>query len=159
MRFWPTIAIVALPAMAVAQALPMTREGVDSALAQYFAGADRNGDGRLDRAETAEALGFARSMLSAKRDEAPFALDIAPDGSPRLSLNNKGPLGRSGMIDMLFHRTDRDGDDMLSLAEVQAAGRERFDAVDRNHDGILDERERQAARQQFALLRRMLSGN
>lgn len=151
------LAALALVAAAVpAQELPMTREGLDNALAQYFAGADRNRDGRLDRAETAEALGFARQMLTARRDEEPFVMEIAPDGRPLLSLNENGPLSRGGAIDFIYRRADGDGDGSLSLAEVQAVARARFDAADRDHDGILDEQERQAAQEQIGLLRQIL---
>lgn len=149
-------ALIAGPALA--QDLPMSREGLDSAIAQYFAGADRNRDRRLDRAETAAALGYARELLIGRREEEPFTLDIAPDGRPRLTLNENGPLGAGGVADALFRRTDRDGDGLLSLAEVQAAARERFDAVDKDRDGLLDERERGAARDQIAVMKGLLGG-
>ncbi len=139
-----------------AQQLPMSREGLDSALAQYFAGADRNRDGRLDRAETADAMGVARQLLTAQRDVEPFVMDVAPDGRPRLMLNENGPLSQGGAIDAIYRRTDRNSDGYLSLAEVQAAGRERFDAVDRDHDGLLDEKERAEAERQLGLFGRLL---
>jgi len=156
MRGWPGLAIVLLPAAIAAQDVPMTRAGLDSALAQYFAGADRDANGRLDRGETADALGYARSMLSVKREDEPFTLDVS-DGRPRLMLNDRGPLGQGGIFDILFARTDRDHDGALTLGEVQSAGRERFDAVDRDRDGILDEGERQAAREQLGMLSGLLS--
>ena len=155
MRIGVALIIAALPAAVAGQELPMTRAGLDSALAQYFAGADRNGDGRLDRAETAEILGYARSMLTAKRDEEPFVLDVGPDGRPRLTLNENGPLSQGGMADMLYRRTDSNGDGALSVAEVQAAGGEAFDLADRDHDGILDDREREAAKKKIGLLSRV----
>ena len=155
MRIGLALALMAWSMGAMAQELPMTRAGLDSALAQYFAGADRNGDGRLDRAETAEILGFARSMLTAKRDEEPFTIEVAPDGRARLSLNETGPLGQGGMADMLYRRTDSNGDGTLSIAEVQAAGGEAFDLADRDHDGILDDAEREAAKKKIGLLSRL----
>lgn len=155
MRIGLALALMAWPVTTMAQELPMTRAGLDSALAQYFAGADRDGNGRLDRAETAEILGYARSMLAAKRDEEPFVLDVAPDGRPRLILNENGPLSQGGMADMLYRRTDADGDGTLSVAEVQAAGGEAFDLADRDHDGILDEAERESAKKKIGLLSRV----
>lgn len=134
---------------AQAQQLPMTREGLDSAVGQYFAGADRNGDARLDRAETADALGLARNLLTARRDVEPFLLEEAPDGRVRLSLNANGPLSQGGVADLLYRAADRDGDGALSLTEVRIVARARFDAVDRDHDGILDEKERAAAEEQL----------
>ncbi|MET0373836.1 MAG: hypothetical protein ABW128_06215 [Rhizorhabdus sp.] len=158
MRILFLLAIAALPSAAAAQELPMTREGLDSALAQYFAGADRNGDGQLDRPETAAILGFARSMLTAKHDEEPFVMDVGPDGRPRLTLNENGPLSQGGMADLLYRRTDANSDGVLSVAEVQAAGREAFDLADRDHDGILDDQERTAAQKKIGLLSKVFGG-
>lgn len=131
----------------------MTREGLASALAQYFAGADRDRNGRLDRGETAEALGLARSMLTQRRDGPPLVMDVAPDGRPRLLLNEDGPLSRAGIFDLAYRLADRDGDDRLSLTEIQGVGRTAFDAADRDGDGILDETERQTAIEQLQLFR------
>ncbi len=131
----------------------MTAEGLTSALAQYFAGADRNRDQRIDRGEAAEALGFARSLLTTRLDGEPFVMDVAPDGRPRLSLNEQGPLSIAGMVDIAYRLADRDGDDRLSLAEVQTVGRTAFAAADRDRDGILDENERAAAMAKLRLFR------
>lgn len=154
----PILLLLLLAAPATAQELPMTREGLDNVLSQYFAGADRNHDGRLDRAETAAALGYAAQVLTARRDPEPFVMDVAPDGRPRLSINENGPIGRGGLIDLIYRRTDADGDGSLSLAEVQALARARFDAADRDHDGILDDGERTAAQRQMGLLQQILGG-
>lgn len=151
------MAALSLAAPVVAQELPMTREGLDSALAQYFAGTDRNHDQRIDRGEAADALGYARSLFTARRDPEPFTMDVGPDGSPRLAINENGPLGQGGMIEMAYRLADRDGDDMLSLAEVQAVGRAAFDAADGDGDGILDNQERQAAMEKLTLFRKGLS--
>lgn len=136
----------------------MTREGLDSALAQYFAGADDDHDRRLDRAETAEALGYARSLLTAEHDPEPFVMEVAPDGRPRLTLNEKGPLSQSGMLDLVYRLADGNGDGALALAEVQAVGRRAFEAADRDKDGILDDQERAAAMEKLKLFRGVLSG-
>ncbi|KQX25488.1 MULTISPECIES: hypothetical protein [unclassified Sphingomonas] len=157
MRLGAMIAILTAAAPAAAQELPMTSEGLSSALAQYFAGADRNRDQRIDRGEAGEALGYARSLLTAKRELEPFTMDVAPDGTPRLSLNENGPLSTAGMVDMAYRLADRDGDQRLSLAEVQAVGRAAFDAADADHDGILDDQERQAAMEKLTLFRKGLS--
>ena len=154
----PALLLLALGGPAMAQELPMTREGLDSVLAQYFAGADRDHDGKLDRAETATALGYARQLLTERRDAEPFVMDVAPDGSARLSLNQKGPLGRAGLLDMVFARADANGDGSLSLAEVQAVAHIAFDAADRDRDGILDDAERAAAQRHVGLLRGLLGG-
>ncbi|RYG01205.1 MAG: hypothetical protein EON94_08150 [Caulobacteraceae bacterium] len=147
-----------LPSVVAAQELPMTREGLDSALAQYFAGADDDHDGRLDRAETAEALGYARTLMTAPRDDEPFVMDVGPDGRPRLTLNEKGPLGQGGLLDVVFRICDSNSDGALALAEVQAAGRRAFDTADKDKDGILDDQERQAAFETLKLFKGVLSG-
>ena len=149
------LAIAILPAIAAAQELPMTREGLDSALAQYVAGADRNHDGRIDRAEAAEALGYSATLLTAKRDPEPFVMDVAPDGAARLKLSRNGPLSTTGMIDLAYRLCDRDGDGSLSPAEIEAAGRTAFDAADKDHDGVLDETERRAAMEKLSLFRKL----
>ena len=136
----------------------MSRAGLDTALGQYFAGADRSGDGRLDRAETAQALGYARSFLTAKRDAEPFSMDVAPDGRARLTINENGPLSRAGMIDAAYRLADRDGDGALSLAEFQSAGRLAFDAADKDRDGILDDAERTAVQGRIVTLKALLEG-
>lgn len=155
-----TLAIAAMlsSGIAVAQQLPMTREGLDGALAQYFAGADRNGDGRLDPAETAEALGYPHSFLTARRDPEPFTMATGSDGRVRLTINGNGPLGRAAMIDAAYQLVDRDGDGALSLAEVQAAGRIAFDAADQDRDGVLDEEERVAAQGRIGSLKALFEG-
>lgn len=149
------LAAVALIAAcpAPAQELPMTAEGLNSALGQYFSGADRDQDQRIDRAEAAQALGFARSLLTAEREPEPFVMDVAPDGRPRLSLNEKGPLSTAGMVDIAYRLADRDSDDLLSLAEIHAVGRAAFAAADRDKDGILDETERAAAMEKLRLFK------
>lgn len=147
------VAALIAAAPAAAQELPMTAEGLNSALAQYFAGADRNQDKLIDRAEAAGALGFARSMLTAERDPEPFVMDVAPDGRPRMSINERGPLSTAGMVDIAYRIADRDGDDRLSLAEVRSVGKAAFDAADRDKDGILDDTERQSAMDKLRLFR------
>lgn len=158
MRISFGVFLALLSTATLAQELPLTREGLDSALGQYFAGADDDHDGRLDRAETAEALGYARSMLTGERDAEPLIMDVAPDGRPRLMLNEKGPLGQSGLLDMVYRLADSDGDGALALAEVRAVGRRAFEAADRDRDGILDDKERTAAMEKLKLFRGVLSG-
>ncbi len=134
-----------MAAPACAQDLPATRAQLDLAIGQYFVGADRNGDGKLDRAETATMLGVARKML-ARRERAFFSLETGPDGRPQLSID------QGGMLNALYRGIDRNRDDRLSLAEVRAAARARFDAADANHDGRLDKAEMVAAKQQLSSL-------
>ena len=114
-------------------------------------------DALRTRAEAAEAMGFARSMLTTEREPEPFVLGVAPDGRPRMSINANGPLSTAGMVDIAYRLADRDGDDRLSLAEVQAVGRTVFAAADRDHDGILDDSEREVAMEKLRLFRGVIS--
>lgn len=155
---WSLLAALIATAPAAAQDLPMTAEGLDSALLQYFAGADRNRDKQIDRAEAAEALGFARSLLTSKREPEPFVMDVAPDGRPRLSVNEKGPLSTAGMVDIAYRIADSDGDGLLSAAEIRAVGRAAFNAADKDKDGILDDAERKAAMDKLRLFRGVFAG-
>jgi len=152
------VGMAMLPAMATAEDLPTTRAGLDSAVAARFAAVDRNHDGVIDRAEAAGALGIAASAALRPKSQALFDLSTGPDGRPQLSLNDDGPLSSGGMFDMLFTQIDRNGDDRLSLAEVRAAARARFDQADTNHDGILNGAELAAARRQLGVLQQALSG-
>jgi EF hand len=151
--------VAMLPATALAQDLPTTRAGLDSAVSARFAEADRNHDGAIDRSEAAAVLGIAASAVARRpKSQALFDLSTGPDGRPQLSLNDDGPLSSGGMFDMLFTQIDRNGDDKLSQTEVQAAARARFDAADINHDGTLSKAELAAARQQLGVLQQALSG-
>jgi hypothetical protein len=161
MREWNLMLMAGMamvPAMAMAQDLPTTRAGLDSAVAARFAEADRNHDGVIDRSEAAAVLGIAASAASRPKSQALFDLSTGPDGRPQLSLNDDGPLSSGGMFDMLFTQIDRNGDDQLSHTEVQAAARARFDAADTNHDGMLSKAELAAARDQLGVLQQALSG-
>lgn len=138
--------------------LPTTRAGVDAAIAARFAAADTNHDGQIDRAEAAAAIGLAAQAASRRTGTALFDVETGPDGRPRLSLSQDGPLGRHGMFDMLFAQIDVSGDGKLSLAEVQSAARAQFDLIDRNGDGTLSRAELNAAQGQLTLLRQSLNG-
>jgi len=139
----------ALTSPAIAQDLPATRAQLDLAVGQYFTGADRNGDGQLDRAETAAVLGVTRATL-ARRDQMPFSFDTDADGRPRISVD------QGGMLNMLYQQVDHNGDDRLSLAEARSAARERFNAADANRDGTLDKAELAAAERQLGSIRRAI---
>jgi len=154
MRGW-AIGLAMLPAVATAQDLPATRAGLDEAVAARFAEADRNHDGLIDRAEAAQALGVVLPAAR-PRSQALFDMDTGPDGRPRLSLRQDGPLGSGGMFDMLFGQIDRNRDGRITLAELQGAARARFDMADADHDGTLSRAEIAAARNQLGLLQQAL---
>jgi hypothetical protein len=153
------LALAVMPTMAHAEDLPTTRPALDSAVASRFADVDTDHDGTIDRREAAAALGVAAPPRQRRPDvQALFNLETGPDGRPRLSLNEDGPLSSRGMFDMVFAQIDRNGDGRLSQPEALAAARARFDAADRNHDGTLSRAEVEAARGQLDLLQRSLSG-
>jgi hypothetical protein len=62
------------------------------------------------------------------------------------------------MFDTVFTQIDTNGDDRLSLPEVQTAARAQFDMADRNRDGTLSRAELNAARGQLSLLQQSLNG-
>jgi hypothetical protein len=153
--------MIAMASPLLAQAageLPTTRAGLDAAIAARFAAADTNHDGQIDRAEAAAAIGLAAQAVSRRSGSALFDVETGPDGRPRLSLSEDGPLGQRGMFDTLFAQIDANDDDRLSLPEVQNAARAQFDMADRNRDGTLSPAELNAARGQLSWLQQSLNG-
>ncbi len=142
---------------AVPEAMPTSRAALDTMVAQRFGTADTNRDGGIDRAEAAAALGMAAAQVARRPSNQPlFNLETGDDGRPRISLNDDGAMGSSGMLDILFNQVDRSRDGKLSQPEVQAAFRQRFDAADRNRDGVLSPAEMQSARGEIEMMRRSL---
>ncbi|MDB5687206.1 MAG: hypothetical protein JWR77_1795 [Rhizorhabdus sp.] len=146
-------------AAAVPDQLPTTRAGLDAAVVTRFQMADTNRDGQIDRREAGTALGLAANTLARRPSGGVlFDLQTGDDGRPQISLREDGPLGPGGMIEMVWVSIDRNRDDRLSLPEVQSAARERFDAADRDRDGMLNGEELRRAQAQLGMLQRTLEG-
>lgn len=93
---------------------------------ERFNGLDRNGDGVLTPADK------------------PAHPKRGPAGAPQTGAKNRGELERKA----LFEKADADHNGQVTLEEFQAAApgapRERFDKMDRNHDGVLSAADRPA---------------
>lgn len=106
-----------------------------------FARLDTNGDGTV----TQQEMQANRAAMRAKWQErrAQRAAQGAPDGK---AWSHRGPH-RHGMM---LKRLDTNGDGVITRAEAQAeaqtAAGKRFDRIDANHDGRIDQTEIAAAK-------------
>lgn len=96
----------------------ITREEMLADVDQRFNRMDTNHDGKIDQAER----DAARAAMMARR---------GGDGGPG------GGMGR---------RMDGNGDGTITLDEERARATRRFDMIDTNHDGKIDQAERDAMR-------------
>jgi Ca2+-binding EF-hand superfamily protein len=151
-----TIAAIASPGWAQsAGTIPNSRAGLDQMIAQRFPTVDTNHDGAIDRIEAAEALGIVGQKASGQANVPMFGVETGADGRPRFTIDQRA-FGSAGGLDMLFDHVDRNHDGLIQLSEVQAAARQRFDAADRNHDGKLSQAEMQQAKGEIQLLQQSL---
>ncbi len=97
----------------------VTRDEMLADVDQRFAKMDTNHDGKI----TPEESNARRQEAMARRG------DMAPPGPDRVN-----------------PKLDTDGDGAISLAEQRAQATRRFDMVDTNHDGRIDQAETEAAR-------------
>jgi hypothetical protein len=112
--------------------------GQDQQRRDPLARADANGDGIVTRDE----------MLA--DTSARFAeLDANKDG--KLSPDEFQAAG--GMRGRMMSRADANGDGTVTLEEARAQAGQRFDRVDTNHDGKLDQAERDAAMEMMRSMR------
>lgn len=117
----------------------------DRAPAGLLAVLDRNGNGKIDAEEIDLAVASLRK-LDKNKDGQITREEIGGAGASR--------PGRpeSGARQPLFGSLDKDGDGKISKEEAPERMKERFDRMDLNSDGFIDEEE------QKALLRRIRSG-
>jgi hypothetical protein len=94
--------------------------------------ADANGDGAVTKAE-----------MLADADARFARLDANKDGKISKDERPGDGAGRGGRM---MTRIDTDGDGAISLDEQRAQATRRFERVDANKDGTLDQAERDAAR-------------
>lgn len=94
--------------------------------------ADANGDGAVTKAE-----------MLADADARFARLDANKDGKISKDERPGDGAGRGGRM---MTRIDTDGDGAISLEEQRAQATRRFERVDANKDGTLDQAERDAAR-------------
>jgi Ca2+-binding EF-hand superfamily protein len=113
----------------------------------WFAKADANHDGRLDRAEfRADAAGFFK-RLDTDGDGVIDGFEVAAyekSVAPELNIDGQGFSGRGGAAVALLAEpepvsgADTNLDSRISMAEWVAAADRRFDLLDVKHQGFLD---------------------
>ena len=96
---------------------------------QRFAMMDTDRDGKLTSAERSAARDRMRAAMMARRGE-----DAPPPGA-----DGARPMG--GMGAGWGRRDDPDGDGTVSRADYEASALRRFDRMDANHDGRVDQAE------------------
>ncbi|WP_174291843.1 EF-hand domain-containing protein [Sphingomonas bacterium] len=113
-------------------AAPTAATMVVAPVAMAIAGFDTDGDGRTSRAEL--TAGIARSFA---------AVDTGHSGSLRYLDYAEWALRYLGDRNALPSpfEVDANGDDRISLAELQAAFAAAFDRMDTNHDGSVSRAE------------------
>ncbi|MBX3564725.1 MAG: ca2+ sensor protein [Sphingomonas sp.] len=102
----------------------VTRDEVAASVAARFARLDTNKDGKI----TPEERHAARAAMRARM------------GRDEMDKGVRGP-------GMRHHGPDTDGDGAVSLDEQRARALKRFDFIDRNGDGKVDQAERQLVRE------------
>ncbi|MET0307187.1 MAG: ca2+ sensor protein [Sphingomonas sp.] len=95
-----------------------------------LARADANGDGIVTREEFLADVDARFAKLDLNKDG-----KITPDERPE----------KGGMADRMISRADANGDGVITLEEQRAQALQRFDRIDTNHDGKIDQAERDAA--------------
>jgi Ca2+-binding EF-hand superfamily protein len=126
-----------MPMMAVLRVLDgdgdgeLSKEEIEGA-AKSLAKLDKNEDGKLTREELMPGLagGFPGRPGEGRPDR------------PRLEGRPEGrPGARGEQLRARIKEWDKDGDNKISKEEAQGPLKERFDAIDANSDGSLDEAE------------------
>lgn len=116
-----------------------------------FARLDTNDDGTLSFAEQAAGTTARFSRLDADGDGKLTPEELAPRHGRR-----GGPVGfapdgdRPGPGAMALQRLDTDGDGRITREEMRAQADQRFDRLDANRDGVIDQVELQAMRGRMA---------
>ncbi|MES2989721.1 MAG: ca2+ sensor protein [Pseudomonadota bacterium] len=116
----------------------VTRDEVTASVAAHFAKLDTNKDGKITVEERKAAREAMRAQMG-RGDREGKGMDKhmrGPDGER----GPRGPGKRMG-------GPDANGDGMLSLDEQRAQALKRFDFLDRNGDGKVDQAERQLVRE------------
>jgi len=165
-----TASVLAIPSISRSQPVhamgeAMTRAQAESQIAERFAAADADGDGRVTRAEAdahhgagraghrgGERPEFAeeRSMRARLTGEelAPLTGDRAatPDNDRAGAAGENSRGDHRGMDHaMMFEAADANSDGALTLAEMTAHALAMFDRADTDSDGIVTPEERLAA--------------
>lgn len=118
----------------------VTRDEVSASVAAHFARMDADKDGKITGEERQAARAAMRAEMG-KRMARPDGERMGrPDGERGTRSGGRGGPG-------MKHGPDANGDGVLTLDEQRAQALKRFDFVDRNGDGKVDQAERQLVRE------------
>lgn len=104
-----------------------------------LARADANGDGIVTREEMLADVDARFAKLDANKDG-----KVTPDERKAYAEGSRGRM---------MGRTDANGDGSVTLDEQRAQAIKRFDRIDTNHDGKIDQAERDAVMQRMMSMR------
>ena len=130
--------LIAAAALSTTLSAGAAYAGQDQQRRDPLARADANGDGIVTRAE-----------MLADTDARFAALDTNKDGK----LDQAEVQAAGGMRGRMMGRADANGDGTITLEEQRAQASKRFDMMDTNHDGKLDQAERDAAMEMMRSMR------
>lgn len=99
--------------------------------------ADKNGDGKVTKAEAGDAPWFAK--IDQNKDDVIDAKEIEQLRKAAGGVGSKPPGAQGGQMDVMLQRADKNGDGEISREEAGDAPW--FDKLDGNSDGVLDTEE------------------
>lgn len=113
---------------------------------KMFAAMDKDGNGQIDKAEFDA---FHADRMRRDRGPGPDKTTDSRPGMDRPGLRRMHDW-HGMMARMMFARAAAGRGGKLTLADAEKVALDRFDTADTNHDGLLSDAERDAARQQMA---------
>lgn len=124
----------------------ISRDEAVAAITKHFAMVDTNNDGKITREEMQAARDKRRAAMAARWGDRDGGRGMGwrhgPGGPGPDGAGGPGPRGPGRML----ARLDTNHDGKLTRAEFDAP----FEMIDANHDGVIDETERQAMRYRLA---------
>ncbi|WP_246191038.1 EF-hand domain-containing protein [Pseudoxanthomonas taiwanensis] len=140
MKKTPTLIAAALMAVVSGTVLAQAQGGKPAL--------DANKDGVIDRQEAAAFPRLAERFDQLDRNkDGKLDRDEMPRPPRHARHGHRGPHGFGPMAP--FAGADKDGDGRVSRAEALAAATARFERMDVNKDGFIDEADRKAMREQW----------
>jgi len=125
------------------------REGFEKLQARF----DKDGDGKLNEEEFVTGMRVVQAMTGKPGEPSPDAPASKPPAAKETAGSTEakglpGRLGKAKNADKLIERImamDRNNDGKISREEFRGQDKDRFDKIDANQDGFLDEVEVKAA--------------